>query len=112
MKCPKCGDSVSGSELNAAVGKSRVYDTRETPEGGIRRRRACQSCGHRFTTIEIVVLGGNRGTPVASRAGFGPADLKRLEGLAGEIEAVAADLRRRAAAGEEVVDYADAALAL
>lgn len=39
MRCPRC------------KGESRVYDTREA--GPIRiRRRACESCGHRFSTAE------------------------------------------------------------
>lgn len=42
MKCPHC-------ETN----HSKVTDSRET-ETGIRRRRECLSCGHRFTTHELV----------------------------------------------------------
>ncbi|MFC1491638.1 transcriptional regulator NrdR [Nitrospinota bacterium] len=42
MKCPAC------SHLD-----SRVVDSRTTKEGNaIRRRRECESCGHRFTTYE------------------------------------------------------------
>jgi len=43
MKCPYCGST-----------DSRVIDTRDA-EGGIRRRRECESCGRRFTTYERVV---------------------------------------------------------
>jgi len=39
MKCPYCGK------------KSMVVDTRTAGEG-IRRRRECKVCGHRFTTYE------------------------------------------------------------
>lgn len=42
MKCPHCGED-----------RSRVIDTRTTGDG-IRRRRACEDCGKRFTTYEHV----------------------------------------------------------
>ncbi len=46
MKCPHCGES-----------DSKVIDTtHELQAGGIRRRRECQKCGQRFSTIERVVL--------------------------------------------------------
>ncbi len=42
MKCPSC-----------SYADSRVVDSRTTKEGNaIRRRRECESCGHRFTTYE------------------------------------------------------------
>ncbi|PKQ28923.1 MAG: transcriptional regulator NrdR [Candidatus Anoxymicrobium japonicum] len=42
MKCPFCENN-----------KTKVIDTRVIKEGdGIRRRRCCPSCGHRFTTFE------------------------------------------------------------
>lgn len=37
--CPMCGNGTG------------VYDSRPG-DFGIRRRRACRSCGHRFTTVE------------------------------------------------------------
>lgn len=40
MNCPKC------------TAATRVYDSRPC-EHGIRRRRVCQDCGHRFATYEI-----------------------------------------------------------
>jgi len=43
LSCPACG----------AVEGIVVRDTRPQP-GGQRRRRVC-SCGHRFTTIEVIV---------------------------------------------------------
>lgn len=44
MRCPKCG----GIE-------DKVIDSREAKEGAsIRRRRECETCGHRFTTYEQV----------------------------------------------------------
>src|SRR5215210_224704 len=46
MRCPYCRHS-----------DSRVVDSREAEEGQmIRRRRACQECGRRFTTVEEAVL--------------------------------------------------------
>ena len=44
MLCPACGN-----------GSSRVVDSRPAPDGdAIRRRRACERCGERFTTWERV----------------------------------------------------------
>ncbi len=46
MRCPYCRNS-----------DSRVVDSREADDGQlIRRRRACQECGRRFTTVEEAVL--------------------------------------------------------
>lgn len=46
MRCPYCRHS-----------DSRVVDSREAEDGLIiRRRRSCQSCGKRFTTVEESVL--------------------------------------------------------
>ncbi len=46
MRCPYCRHS-----------DSRVVDSREADDGQlIRRRRACQECGKRFTTVEEAVL--------------------------------------------------------
>ncbi|MBS1000082.1 transcriptional repressor NrdR [Acetobacter persici] len=46
MRCPFCGNP-----------DSQVKDTRPNEEGSaIRRRRACLSCGQRFTTVERVQL--------------------------------------------------------
>jgi len=46
MRCPFCRHP-----------DSRVVDSREAEEGAaIRRRRACQACGRRFTTIEEASL--------------------------------------------------------
>ena len=43
MHCPRC-DSAT-----------RTLETRRVPDGAIRRRRECTSCGHRFTTYERAV---------------------------------------------------------
>ena len=46
MRCPFCRRL-----------ESRVVDSREMDEGAaIRRRRSCQSCGRRFTTVETAIL--------------------------------------------------------
>ncbi len=46
MRCPYCRHA-----------DSRVVDSREADDGQlIRRRRACQKCGKRFTTVEEAVL--------------------------------------------------------
>ncbi|MBX2800280.1 MAG: transcriptional regulator NrdR [Myxococcales bacterium] len=44
MRCPACHHP-----------ESRVIDSRTTGDA-IRRRRSCQSCGHRFSTLEKVEL--------------------------------------------------------
>jgi len=45
MNCPKCREK-----------DSRVIDSRIARDGlSIRRRRECQKCGHRFTTVEEIV---------------------------------------------------------
>ena len=44
MRCPACQDP-----------DSRVIDSRTTGDA-IRRRRSCQACGHRFTTLERIEL--------------------------------------------------------
>lgn len=44
MNCPVCGSA-----------DCKVVDTRASGDG-IRRRRACQDCGHRFTTFERIEL--------------------------------------------------------
>lgn len=42
--------------------KTKVIDSRPTTYG-IRRRRTCQGCGHRFSTIEVEVLGSRTYEP-------------------------------------------------
>ena len=43
MNCPLC-DSPT-----------KTLETRRVPDGAVRRRRECTSCGHRFTTYERAV---------------------------------------------------------
>ena len=44
MYCPKCNSD-----------QTTVLDTRPSENNGIRRRRECQNCAHRFTTYEYTV---------------------------------------------------------
>ena len=43
MTCPRC-DSTT-----------KTLETRRVPDGAVRRRRQCSSCGHRFTTYDRAV---------------------------------------------------------
>ena len=43
MRCPRCDSST------------KTLETRRVPDGAVRRRRECTSCGHRFTTYERAV---------------------------------------------------------
>lgn len=45
MRCPYCQHD-----------KSRVLDTTHDSRGGVRRRRECEECGQRFTTVERPLL--------------------------------------------------------
>lgn len=45
MKCPYC-HSLS----------TKVVDTRQDPQGNMRRRRECLDCDHRFSTVERAIL--------------------------------------------------------
>ena len=45
MRCPKCG-----------LDNDRVVDSRSVNDGaGVRRRRECLNCNHRFSTFEGVI---------------------------------------------------------
>lgn len=85
MRCPHCRHP-----------DSRVVDSREAEEGQmIRRRRACQECGRRFTTVEEAVLA------VVKRSGVSE-PFSRTKVIAGV---------RRACQGRPVGDDALAVLA-
>lgn len=46
MKCPACGNM-----------ETKVVDSRVVEDGkGIRRRRSCEYCEHRFTTLEKIIV--------------------------------------------------------
>lgn len=40
---------------NCFYGEVQVIDTRDTPDGGRRRRYRCRKCDYRFTTGEMVI---------------------------------------------------------
>lgn len=63
MNCPYC------------EGESRVVDSRPSPEG-IRRRRECQECRRRFSTVEKVVAAELR---VAKAGGRQPEEFSRAK---------------------------------
>ncbi len=87
MKCPNC-------ETN----ESKVTDSRET-ESGIRRRRECLGCGHRFSTQELVRIP----TLVVDKRDGRRQDYSRDKLLAG----VAAACARRPIAQRELDRLAD-----
>lgn len=92
MRCPHCESE-----------NTRVIDTTHDAKGGIRRRRVCEDCDHRFSTYERPVLS----TPLIikrdnTREEFDkekllqgirlactkrPVSAEQIERLAGEIEA-------------------------
>ena len=92
MKCPYCGET-----------NTKVVDTLHESGGGIRRRRECNNCGKRFSTLErailtapLVVKSDGRREPFDREklfAGIRVACAKRpissdaLEGLVNSVEA-------------------------
>jgi transcriptional repressor NrdR len=116
MHCPYCGSD-----------STKVVDSRLTEPGdAIRRRRACDGCGNRFTTYEraeepavtVVKRDGRRERfdrqkllrGLVRAAGGRPVDGEQLERLASTI---AAELRRGGpeVAADEVGDLAERGLA-
>lgn len=103
MRCPRC----------EAPG-TRVIDSRDLEAGStIRRRRECESCGHRFTTYErpegarlvVVKRDGSREEfdREKLRAGLLKALQKRpvtLDRVEASVDTIEADLRARG--GDEV----------
>ena len=58
MKCPNCTAEALG-----------VKDSRDALDGAtIRRRRRCEACQHRFTTIEVLIP-NDEGRPVDAAGG-------------------------------------------
>ena len=93
MRCPRCESDGT-----------RVIDSRDLENGStIRRRRACEACGHRFTTYErpegarlvVVKRDGSREEFVREKVRAGllkalqkrPVTLDRVEAAVDEIEA-------------------------
>lgn len=56
IKCPRCEST-----------QCRNYDTRETSNNRVRRRKECLICGYRFTTYEAYIEGM---TPKEKRMAF------------------------------------------
>ncbi|MDA0243683.1 MAG: transcriptional regulator NrdR [Chloroflexi bacterium] len=85
MKCPYCGED-----------KTKVIDTAHDGRGGIRRRRVCQVCDNRFSTVERAIMA----TPLIVKRGGTREEFSRTKLMAGlrlacEKRAVAAaDLER------------------
>jgi transcriptional repressor NrdR len=93
MRCPRCEAAAT-----------RVIDSRDLENGStIRRRRACEACGYRFTTYErpegarlvVVKRDGSREEFVREKVRAGllkalqkrPVTLDRVEAAVDEIEA-------------------------
>lgn len=100
--CPHCGHD-----------RSRVIDSRRTPEGLIRRRRGCRRCHSRFTTLEASLeeLQAFAASCRRSGASFAGLDDHELRTLAGALSLAtgrvfevsgraAAGIRKRAALGD------------
>ena len=68
MKCPYCGEE-----------KTKVIDTAHDGRGAIRRRRVCQVCDKRFSTIERAILA----TPLIMKRGGTREEFSRLKLMAG-----------------------------
>jgi transcriptional repressor NrdR len=116
MRCPYCGSD-----------STKVVDSRLTEPGdAVRRRRACEGCGNRFTTYEraeepavtVVKRDGRRERfdrqkllrGLVRAAGGRPVDGEQLEQL---VSSIAAKLRRGGpeVAADEVGDMAERGLA-
>jgi transcriptional repressor NrdR len=59
--CPKCKS------------KTDVIDSRINPEKKIRRRRKCEKCGYRFSTVESIKIRAKKTIPEKKK------DLKKQE---------------------------------
>jgi len=97
MKCPKCDEHQHTPKAeNRRAGKAGVIDCRPASGNGIRRRRACWSCGHRFSTLEVVVAETN-GTGPLRPPGVGAREqLLELADKASEMaESIRAELNEQ-----------------
>jgi transcriptional repressor NrdR len=95
VNCPRC-DSTT-----------KTLETRRVPDGAVRRRRECSSCGHRFTTyeravpetLEVIKRDSNRQpfdreklrTALVRASHKRDVDPRRLEEIVEQIEAEARD---------------------
>ncbi len=115
MKCPHCGGS-----------DSKVIDTTHEPDGSTLRRRVCQSCCKRFSTIERAILSklqvikqdGRREpfdrdkllTSIRMACAKRPIASERLEGLVERIEAHVLSLNKSEVSSKVIGDMVTAGL--
>jgi transcriptional regulator NrdR family protein len=99
MKCPVCDAVQAGPEAAARPGKNTgkgVIDSRVSVDGGIRRRRVCVVCGHRFTTLEVVIDGAEKGRAVRTPGAGAREQLLELADRASEMaEAIRSELNEQ-----------------
>jgi transcriptional repressor NrdR len=109
MRCPYCQND-----------KSRVLDTTHDNRGGVRRRRECENCGQRFTTVErplmatplIVKKDGTREEFVREKLMRGiriacakrPVPAAAIDRLVGEVETALQRMGRSEVASRVVGD--------
>lgn len=83
LRCPSC---------RAEYVRQRVTDSRGRRQGGVRRRRECEVCGRRYTTVETIVAGDD----LRSAGPWIERHRERLRALLGDAmslqEALAAEL--------------------
>ena len=75
LRCPSCG---------ASYVRQRVTDSRGRRAGGVRRRRECESCGSRYTTVETII-------DAADLRSVGPwveQHRERMRALLGDVTAI------------------------
>jgi hypothetical protein len=65
MKCPHCGNGRAPHGI-------RITNVREADDASTRRRRECNACGKRFTTVEVIVADGPGGQTVLDRLRLTP----------------------------------------
>ncbi len=67
MNCPECGTPLG------------VIDSRTQKDNSIRRRRICNSCGKRYSTIEMLTEDYNHKKEVFARMKAGANESRLLE---------------------------------
>lgn len=83
LQCPAC---------RAAYVRQRITDSRGRRSGGVRRRRECEVCGKRYSTVETIVTGDD----LRAAGPWIDQHRKRVRELLGDViaiqEALAAEL--------------------
>jgi hypothetical protein len=91
MTCPACNTDLHTAKADRRrKGVAGVLDCRPASDNAIRRRRVCWSCGHRFSTLEVVVVETNGSTPLRLP---GAATREQLLGLADRATEMAEAIR-------------------